>query len=644
MQLKSVEISNYRNLDGIKITFDRQINFLVGENELGKSNLLDLFDILFSGYRFSQDDFANKNSPIKINFSFYLSEAERGFFEDQFTPDNKGCVTIHSIQEAPEPDEEIQFYWQEHESQTPLTIKSYLFRNINYIYYDSLKTPKDELTFHKGRGSGRFLSYLINEFAGDDIQSNVEQAMEHVVAEITSFFKLVKPLKQHGLGLYTDKENPTDFASRVLKLSGNNGFDFQKSGYGAQFSTLLILTILERLAHIKQSKKIKYIQEKREYLTAAEYKVFSELRLRNKAIETLLQSATREEGGNYYIDLEKLTTEAKEELGDDILTHIKVRNKASLILGLDEPEIHLHPYMQRSLIKYINTLTQNQDSDFLLLLKKYFNIDAIEGQILMVSHSPAAILNDYKKIVRFYKGSTVEVASGVSVDLPENIEKHLLLHFPYIKEAFFSKCVVLVEGETEAGAIPLWGNKIVGDLDDHGIVVIKVGGKGSIPPTAALLKHFRIPNVSIKDKDNDNDTKAQYTSVDGLRTTGFRDFEEELFESIKARNGNVDLLFDFLDGYGKQGLDKTYGKKEDLIEVAKAYKIDKTWDLTKERYTFTEAREKANLDLIKAMFLYWLKKFGKGIIFGRAIGQSVPPEFIPPVYQQLFKDALIKAK
>jgi putative ATP-dependent endonuclease of OLD family len=368
------------------------------------------------------------------------------------------------------------------------------------------------------------------------------------------------------------------------------------------------------------------------------------LRLRDKATETLLQSVTHEERGNYFIDLDKLTTEAKDELGDDILTHIKVRNKASLILGLDEPEIHLHPYMQRSLIKYINSLTQNQDWDFLFLLKKYFDIDAIEGQILMVSHSPAAILNDYKKVVRFYKSKTVEVACGVDVNLSHKIEKHLLLHFPYIKEAFFSKCVVLVEGETEAGAIPLWGNKIIGDLDDHGIVVINVGGKGSIHSTAELLDHFRIPNVSIKDKDDDDDTKAQYTSVSGLRTTDFRDFEEELFESIKTRNGNVDLLFDFLNDYGKQGLDTRYGKKEGLIKVAEDYKIDQTWDLTKERYTFTEARETANFDLIKAMFLYWFKEIGKNIIFGRAIGQSIATEFIPPIYQQLFKDALNKAK
>ncbi|MBK8823125.1 MAG: AAA family ATPase [Anaerolineales bacterium] len=36
----------------------------------------------------------------------------------------------------------------------------------------------------------------------------------------------------------------------------------------------------------------------------------------------------------------------------------------SMVLGLDEPEIHLHPYLQRSLIKYVSEILENKDSDF----------------------------------------------------------------------------------------------------------------------------------------------------------------------------------------------------------------------------------------------------------------------------------------
>src|SRR5690606_35766169 len=108
----------------------------------------------------------------------------------------------------------------------------------------------------------------------------------------------------------------------------------------------------------------------------------------------------------------------------------------------------------------------NKDIDFLILLKEYFDIDALNGQLLVVSHSPTALSNQYKEFIRFYKKKTIEVVSGKNLQLDRSAEKHLLLNLPYIKEAFFAKCVILVEGETEFGAMPVWAGKVIGNLDD----------------------------------------------------------------------------------------------------------------------------------------------------------------------------------
>ena len=37
-----VEINNYRNLTGKTITFNDTLNFLIGENNIGKTNILEL--------------------------------------------------------------------------------------------------------------------------------------------------------------------------------------------------------------------------------------------------------------------------------------------------------------------------------------------------------------------------------------------------------------------------------------------------------------------------------------------------------------------------------------------------------------------------------------------------------------------------
>lgn len=46
MKITKLEVLNYRNLDGEKISFEENCNFIVGENNLGKSNLLSIVNIL----------------------------------------------------------------------------------------------------------------------------------------------------------------------------------------------------------------------------------------------------------------------------------------------------------------------------------------------------------------------------------------------------------------------------------------------------------------------------------------------------------------------------------------------------------------------------------------------------------------------
>lgn len=43
-----VEIINYRNLTGKKIKFNENLNFIIGENNIGKTNILELINIFLS--------------------------------------------------------------------------------------------------------------------------------------------------------------------------------------------------------------------------------------------------------------------------------------------------------------------------------------------------------------------------------------------------------------------------------------------------------------------------------------------------------------------------------------------------------------------------------------------------------------------
>lgn len=46
MRIKDISVENYRNLNSATITFDESCNFIVGENNLGKSNILNLLNVI----------------------------------------------------------------------------------------------------------------------------------------------------------------------------------------------------------------------------------------------------------------------------------------------------------------------------------------------------------------------------------------------------------------------------------------------------------------------------------------------------------------------------------------------------------------------------------------------------------------------
>ena len=43
MRIERVKVQNYRNIDGITICFNPESNYIIGENNLGKSGLPPIF-------------------------------------------------------------------------------------------------------------------------------------------------------------------------------------------------------------------------------------------------------------------------------------------------------------------------------------------------------------------------------------------------------------------------------------------------------------------------------------------------------------------------------------------------------------------------------------------------------------------------
>ena len=567
MQIKKLTINNYRNLDGQKISFADSCNFIVGENNLGKSNLLYMLHILFTNRAFKFDDFKDILKPIEIILQLKLEDIEIGHFEDLFDIDDYHLINIACRQLTIE--DNIEFYHLE----TNTFIQSSVVRCINYIYYDSLRNPISEINFDKGRGVGRFLSNIVAKYLEEkklfDTDFINEGKVNELLGNINAIISKLKTFNDFKINANSESDLES-LLSKIIVLKDEKGESLAKSGYGVQFLILITLSILERIQSIKEQRKEKGI-------------------------------------------FEHETKHTK---------HI------SLILGLDEPEIHLHPYMQRSLIKYLNNIISNENSGFQQLVKELFDIDGFNGQIIIATHSPNILLNDYKQIIRLYPHSGgIKIKSGSEIVLDPQYSKHLYMQFPFIKEAFFSRCVIFVEGVSEEGSFTHFATKMAIDFDDLGICIIQSRGGGvkTIDILMKLVAKFDIQSVGIGDRDNNGPTTAP------LYITTKKDFEEEFVSLIDT--GKETFLNDLVKEY--EGADAVVQEGALNKYAVKAYGITAT--------NFTADLKlldivKTDIVKLKSFYLTWLSG-NKSYPLGKLIGLKIVVEDIPVVY----KTAILKA-
>lgn len=562
MQLINLKVKNYRNLHEVNMSFDPNCNFIVGENNLGKSNLLDLLQILFANRSFRIDDFSNIEECIEIELTLKLNDIEIGHFDDLFDSEEPNKINITCKQETV--DDNLEFYHKE----TSIYIPASKVRGINFIYYNSLRNPIQEVNFGKSKGVSRFLNNVVQRYLVENALTDQDFLHEEKINELLGYINTnitkIKTFKDFDISAIQDKELES-LLPKLLIFEDKNHNSLSKSGYGIQFLILITLSILEKIEYILNKKNINGIFETRE--------------------------------GKKYI---------------------------SLVIGLDEPEIHLHPYMQRSLIKYLNKIISNENEDFSELVKELFDIDGFIGQIILVTHSPNILLNEYSQIIRFYmENDLTKIVSGSSFNLDPNETKHLHLLFPFIKEAFFSRGVILVEGDSEYASFPNFANTLGYDFDDLGICLIQTRGEGGIKPAIKLLNKFSIPVVAIRDRDNLTDT-----SEFPIYLTDKKDFEEEIIE-INFSDDRVlkNIFFD----YDSQGENR---QLQIGVLQKKAYKFYKVYP---DEPTNPLRYRDITTDIDKKAFYLTWYSINKSITLGLLIGQTLNHEQVPQIYQTVIR-------
>lgn len=567
MKIKSAYFDNYRNLTGLTISFNDDISYIVGENNIGKSNILNAINGILNNYKFSEQDFYDCEKPITVELSLSLSDDEIGMFGDLIDPETGNSINLIISQSI----DDLYLSVKHKESQTEINSK--ILKQSNVIYYDSIRNPKNELTFDKTKGAGLFLNYIIKNYINQQGSEECDFVKKDNINEVLTYIEdtlnKINIVKDNQIKPSFNLSN-IDFLSKIFSLQDSKNIDIKNSGYGIQYSLLIIFALLEKIINIKKT-----------------------------CSETNLNA----------------------------------------ILMFDEPEIHLHPFAQRTLINKIKKIATGTDTDFNTILKDMFGIESFSAQIIIVSHSDRIVGSNFKNIIRLYKeNSNIKSISGALInfeDNDKNLEKHLILQTPYFAEALFARFVIIVEGASEYGALKKMAEKMNIDLDEKGISIVKADGKDSIIPLIKLFEFFKIQVIAIKDRDlGVQDTDIEYIEKGLLKITNERDFETELLADFK----NFDNLIAAINEYGvginidiQAPMAEKYRNKYNLNNIS-TITSNLHWEDISE-----------NLNLTYLFLLSRLTK-EKSVTLGLLIGEYLDKDNIPVLYKDILNLAKDKTQ
>ena len=162
------------------------------------------------------------------------------------------------------------------------------------------------------------------------------------------------------------------------------------------------------------------------------------------------------------------------------------------VIAFEEPEAHLHSNAQKQL---------------------YAQIADMKGQKIIATHSPyiAASANLSEINVIYKNDNQVKCGNLESNNLDAEEQRKLKQKvINTYGEMFFSKAIVLFEGETEDQALPIFAEKYFGKpAFTYGINFISVGGAGQYFPFIYFCLKYNIPWYIFSDGENDTKTKVE---------------------------------------------------------------------------------------------------------------------------------------
>lgn len=434
--IKNIRVNNYRSLENVELELE-EINILIGQNNVGKSNLMKALDMAFNGSRIiSEDDIYVKegehltkgkkaiidikicpieDGEIKKDFSDFWTGVftDRWIITDEINGSYVGIRTIieYDIKKNDyivirKPIIEWNDSIEESKTGRKQLFTSDMHDFINHFYMDAHRDVTEDIRNRKsyfGRATSRV---DLDEKKVEEL----EEKLNSVNLEIVSKIAAINETKVN--------------LSKIGKTLGNTK------------SVVQIEPLSRKISDLHKGMDITFKDGNAATFSVAQHGMGT-----RSWISFLTLGA--------YVDFFHKSIKKEEEEADDLV-----------ILSLEEPEAHLHPQAQRQI---------------------YQQLIEFKGQKIVSTHATSILAQaDLKNIVQLKKkdGKTYVNRFNIENYSTEEIEK---IEREVIKthgELIFSNIIVLCEGITEEQALPIYFKEFFGiDPTYMGINIIGIGGQ-----------------------------------------------------------------------------------------------------------------------------------------------------------------------
>lgn len=467
MKLEKICIEGFRSINEPLILDLKGVNALIGPNNTGKSNiLLALYKVLgrswVTKYAFEEQDVFNEDpeTDIKIDIVFtepFKYEQFKGFEIDipriQFNY-TKYKIGAHKGERRLEKkclkrNGKPVFIFKNRPvtgTQTPMipisTIPQEVQENIPVIYISAARNLKYHLPKSKNSLLGMLMEDINKDFSNPDNEIIFNKGTENEVAvpRIDHFQNCISGAIE---ALKTDEFEKLELAIKTNAL--------QQLGFDPETEADKLDLFFNPLTSLGFYKSLE--------IFVKEY--------------------------DYSINATELGAGFQNAIVLAILKAFEERRKNGALFLIEEPEMYLHPQMQRSLYKTIRKIGET-------------------NQIIYITHSPNFLtIPNFDEIILISKNENGTIATQSSLEVDEELRNKFRKELNSERnEFFFAKKVIIVEGDTEKMAFPEFANRLEIDLDKVGSSIIEVGGKRNLVDFIELALSFNIPVSVVYDTDS----------------------------------------------------------------------------------------------------------------------------------------------